>query len=427
MDINLVLLRPLRIPLRPLGLILTLIPCLLQAQYNSDFLHYDRLGRSVMLNLNYEAGSNGVSGALGNRLIWGGFISDETKNETGKLLRGRNNFGVMLDYGVSGFFKGSKRFDYIAGIKNQEVLNTSFTDDFFNLMFRGNGYFKDDTANLSNSVVNALRFQEVKFGIMMHHVDTLGKIGVSVSFLKGEQLFFIRTGERSSLYTSPLADEIVFQSNFSMALSDTNNRGLMSFNGVGASADIFFETPYKGSLGKRSVLTVNANNIGFIHWYDQSVQYSSDSTLSFTGFSVGNIAQLRDSSLSKINRDTLLRELANARRGSFNVNIPTNLLIVNKIYFGAAERTAFAFGFRHVFNANYKGYIFIEPEHRFGMVTAGVHIGYGGYTRLNVGASFTVDKGPLYLRLGSHALQGFFFPRSVFSQGVYFSLGWRVR
>ena len=80
-----------------------------------------------------------------------------------------------------------------------------------------------------------------------------------------------------------------FNSNFNLAVSDTNNKNLTTFNGVGASADIFFETPYKSKLGKQSILTVNANNIGFIHWRNNSVQYSSDSTLRFNGYNIKNI------------------------------------------------------------------------------------------------------------------------------------------
>ena len=73
-----------------------------------------------------------------------------------------------------------------------------------------------------------------------------------------------------------------------MALSDATNNNLISFNGMGASADIFFETPYKSKLGKKSILTVSANNIGFIHWNNKSIQYSSDSSLRFIGYKIKN-------------------------------------------------------------------------------------------------------------------------------------------
>jgi len=78
-----------------------------------------------------------------------------------------------------------------------------------------------------------------------------------------------------------------------------------------------------------SVLTINANNIGFLHWFDNSVQYSSDSTFTFDGYKIDNLLDLKDSTLSAINRDSIIRNTSNAHKESFNVNIPTNLLIIN--------------------------------------------------------------------------------------------------
>lgn len=406
------------------------ISCLLcsaiaMAQYNTNFLNYSSMGRSVSANLNFDAGSNGLSSDLVNKLVWGGYIDKKTKDESAKYLRAKNNFGIDLNYDLSAFIKGNNKFDFLVGFKNQELLNATYTKDFFNLMFYGNQSYKGRFADLSNCNVNALRFQEVKFGAIMHKVDSVGKIGISLSFIKGEQLFYIKTNEVSSLYTSVDGSELLFNSNFNMALSDTNTRGLGSFNGIGASADLFFETPYKSVIGKRSVLIVNANNIGFIHWRNNSVQYSSDSTLRFRGYSVTNILDLKDSTISRINGDSLLRNVANARTDNFNVNIPTNLLIINKIYF--TEQFCGSVGFRYIFNANYKPYIFVEPEYRVKNVTFGLHTGYGGYFRLNVGASVTWSSKGWYLKIGSNSLQGYVVPKSAFGQGVFFSFAKKLK
>ncbi len=379
----------------------------------------------MSVGLDLEAGSNGISSELVNKLVWGGHVDNKLKDESSKLLRGKNNFGLLLNYDLSAFLKGGKKFDYLIGFKNQEVLNATFTRDFFNLMFYGNNMYKGQTANLGGCNVNALRFQEVKFGAMIHHVDSLGKIGVSVSFIKGEQLFFVKTTDKSSLYTSADGSEIVFNSNFSMALSDTNNRRLAGFNGVGASADIFFETPYRTRSGKKCVLAVNANNIGFIHWWNNSVQYSSDSTLKYTGYNVRTLTDLKDSTISRINGDSLLRDIAHARTENFNVNIPTNLLIINRVYFDS--RFCMAAGFRYIFNANYRPYLFVEPELKIKNVYWTLHVGYGGYTNLNVGTALTWSSKGWFMRLGSNSLQGFIFPKLAFGQGVFVAIAKKLK
>lgn len=393
----------------------------LSAQYNTEFSNYGNSGRSVRTFLEFDAGSNGMSSSLINKLVWGGYIDNDLKKESTKHLRAKNNFGINVNYGLCAFVKGNSKVDFLVGFKNQEVLNATYTYDFFNLMFYGNQSYKGRTANLAGSNVNALRFQEVKFGAIFHKFDSVAKIGVSVSFLKGEQLFYAKAHKNSTLFTSGDGNELIFNSHFSMAVSDTNNRRLGGFNGIGASADIFFETPYKSKIGKRSILIVNANNIGFIHWRNNSVQYSSDSTLRFSGYEVNNILDLKDSTINRINSDSLLRSLTNARTEAFNVNIPTNLVIINKIYFGK-ELFSLSMGFRHIFNANYIPYVFLEPEYRYKKFSFSVHSGYGGYVRLNVGASVTYNTKNWNLRLGSNSLQGYLFPKSVSGQALFFSL-----
>jgi hypothetical protein len=395
------------------------------AQYNTNFLNHSSAGRNVSANLDFEAGSNGMTNAMVDRLVFGGYIDDKLKKDASKKLRGYNNFGINLNYDVSAFLKGGKKFDYLIGFKNQEIINATYTEDFYKFMFYGNQSYKGSTINLSNCSVNALRFQEAKFGILLYNVDSVGKIGVSVSFLKGEQLFFIKTNKNSNLYTSPNGDQLVFNSNFSMALSDTSNKRLTGFNGVGASADIYFETSYKSRIGKRSVLIANANNIGFIHWLNNSVQYSSDSTLSFSGYKIRTITDLKDSTLRRINGDSLLRNLSNARKENFNINIPTNLLLINKIYFD--DHFCFSFGFRHIFNANYKPYVFIEPEYKVGKFLFVLHSGYGGYMRLNVGASVQWNAAHWFVRFGSNSIQGYLLPKITYGQGLFFTLARKLK
>lgn len=392
----------------------------LNAQYNANFLNYTNTGRSVGVNLDYEAGSNGMNSRFVNKLIWGGYIDDNLKKESAENLKARNNFGIAINYDVCAFIKGNKKFDFLVGVKNQEVINATYTRDFFNLMFYGNQSYKGHTADLSNCNINALRFQEIKFGAMIHQVDSVGKIGVSISFLKGEQLFYIQTLQ-SSLYTSSDGSELLFNSNFSMAMSDTNNRKIGSFNGIGASADIYFETSYKSKVGSRSVLVVNANNLGFIHWRNNSVQYSSDSALRYTGYRIRTLADLKDSTLHRLSGDSLLRNVANARNQNFNTNIPTNLIIINKIYF-RKEIFALSTGFRYIFNANYTPYLFLEPEYRIRNVLIGLHAGYGGYTRVNVGAFVSWKSDNWFVKIGSNSLQGFVIPKYAFGQGVFLSL-----
>lgn len=408
-------------------LLLCLFTKVAKPQYNSEFLNYENTGRSVSLNADFDAGSNGMQNAMMNKFLFGGHIDTKMKDAALNKMRGYNQLGINLNYDISLFIGKNPKYDFLLGFKNQEILNATYTKDFYQLVLYGNKPFLDKTANFSGTNINALRFQEVKVGIIMHQVDSTAKIGISVSFLKGEQLFYIKANKNSSLYTNADGTELIFNSNFNMALSDTGKKkNLWSFNGIGASADIFFETPYKSKVGRQSVLTVNANNIGFIHWSEKSMQYSSDSVLKFDGYHINNILDLKDSTLQKVNTDSVIRKATNARQEAFNTNIPTNLIIINKIYF--SRMFALNTGFRFIFHANYKPYIFIEPEYKIAnRFTISLHVGYGGYTRLNTGLALVYNNKNWFFKLGSNSLQGYILPKQTYGQGIYFSLAKKFR
>ena len=392
------------------------------AQYNSEFINYENTGRSVSINADFDAGSNGIQNYMMNKFLFGGYIDTKTKDAALNKMRGYNQLGINLNYDISLFIGKNPKYDFLVGLKNQEILNATYTRDFYQLLLYGNKPFLDQTANFSGTNINALRFQELKFGIIMHQVDSTAKIGISVSFLKGEQLFYIKANKNSSLYTNADGTELIFNTNFNMALSDTSTKkDVWSFNGIGASADIFFETPYKSKVGRQSVLTVNANNIGFIHWAEKSLQYSSDSILKFDGYHINNILDLKDSTLQKVNTDSVIRKATNARQEAFNTNIPTNLIIINKIYF--SRMFNLNTGFRYVFHSNYKPYLFIEPEYKIAnRFTLSLHVGYGGYTRLNAGLALVYTNKNWFVKLGSNSLQGYILPKQTYGQGLYFSL-----
>jgi hypothetical protein len=126
--------------------------------------------------------------------------------------------------------------------------------------------------------------------------------------------------------------------------------------------------------------------------------------------------------LKKINADSALRKVTNARHQEFNTNIPTNLVIINKIFFGK-KVFALSTGFRQIFHANYKPYFFIEPEYKIkGKFTINIHMGYGGYARLNFGLGLVYSTKHWFFKLGSNSIQGYILPKTTYGQGVYFSV-----
>ncbi len=392
------------------------------AQYNSEFLNFEQTGRSISINGEYELGSNGLYNSFFNKFILGGYIDKNLKDKQVAHMKELNVLGANANYDITAFFGKNTKFSYLIGIKDQQIFNASYTKDFYQLAFYGNKPYLGETKNFSGSSINSLRFQELKVGFIWHKIDTTAKIGASVSILKGQQLFYIKANQGSSLYTNATGTELIFNSNFTMAVSDNSKKiSPLIYQGIGASANIFFETPYQSKLGKGSVLTVNANNIGFLHWFDNSVQYSSDSSFTFSGYHVDNLLALKDSTLSAINKDTIIKNTTNAHKQSFNVNIPTNLLIINKILF--TDKFAFSTGFRYLFNSNFKPYFFMQGEYKFTKhFSTALLVGYGGYAKLGVGLTLVYNTPAFYVKLGSNSLQGYISPKNTYGQGAFISI-----
>lgn len=400
------------------------------AQYNSEFNFYQYTGNAVSLKAEFDAGSNHINADMVNTLFFGGYIDKNMKDNALKKALGYNRAGAYFNYDIHTFFSTKKNADkisYFIAAKQQYLVHAGYTKDFFRLIFYGNKPLAGSTANLANSNINTITFNEFKFGMLFKKVDSSAKIGISASILQGNRLIYFAFGKNSSLFTSSSYDEIVFNSNFNVTISDTSQKKWYQLNGIGASADIYFEKPYKSKIGKMSVLSLNINNFGFIHWLRQSVKYSTDSVLRFNGYHINSIYDLKDSTLNKINADSTFKQITNARKGSFNTNIPTNLILYNKIYFGNMK-FSLGFGFRYIFNANYKPYLFTEPSYQFSpKFQTNLHIGYGGYSLFNIGFSLMYQTNHWHFYIGSNNLQGWVLPKISYGQGFFFMISKKLK
>ncbi len=400
------------------------------AQYNSEFNFFQYTGNSISLKAEFDAGSNHINASMVNKLFFGGYIDKNMKDEALKKSLGYNRAGAYLNYNIHSFFSPKKNKDkisFLVAAKQQYLIHAGYTEDFFQLAFYGNKPLAGNTANLAHSNINTITFNELKFGVLFKKVDSTAKIGVSFSILQGNRLIYFAFGKNSSLFTSTSYDEIIFNSNFNVTISDTSQKKWYYLNGIGASTDIYFETPYKSKLGKMSALSVNINNFGFIHWLRNSVKYSTDSILKFNGYHINSIYDVKDSTLNKINADSIFKEITNARKGGFNTNIPTNIILYNKIFFKDLK-PSLGIGFRYIFNANYKPYVFMEPAYQLNSHFQGtLHIGYGGYSLFNFGLSLMYQTNQWHFYIGSNNLQGWILPKISYGQGLFFMISKKLK
>ncbi|MFN5460191.1 MAG: DUF5723 family protein [Bacteroidota bacterium] len=394
------------------------VPGLFLSQFNSEFLKYSDYGRHVSAYGDFELGSSCINNEFIKRIYFGGYIDNEIKDNVSSEMQSINRFGGGVSFGLN-YFSGndSSKYDWMIGIKNQEVINGSFSRDFFNTLFFGNKMYKGSTAYFNNTGLNYIGFQELKAGLIWKNVDKGGKIGFGLSLLKGQSLVRYREIDTNFLATSLDAEQLSYNASFSLAVSDTGNRDISAFNGTGLSADLYFEAPYKSKIGpSRFIVTVN--NLGFIRWNKKTMLYTIDSLLTFNGVNIDNLLVLNDSTLNIVSQDTLINNLTSLKREKVNVNLPMNLLFMHQTEF--SKNYTLRFGIRNIFNGNSAPFFFIENKINIkNKFLLGISIAYGGYNKYSAGAYFEYNNKYFTTRIGSIALQGFLRPEKTLGQSLY--------
>ncbi|HXB41411.1 MAG TPA: DUF5723 family protein [Bacteroidia bacterium] len=391
-------------------------------QFNNDFLYYIKYGRSVSAHAEYDFNSTAIQNAFVNRFIQGGHLDSMTKANVENKLMSANRAGGSYAAGVTAFwgFKNSK-YSFVTGLKQVEFFNSTFSDDFFSMAFFGNKMFAGKTANIGGTTVNHFKFQEVKLGLIWDKIDTSARVGFSVSYLKGQNLFQVNTGS-SSVYTAADASEIYLNMHGSFTTSDTakNKQGLGAFNGNGASAEFFADMPYEGKLGP-SKFYISVNNLGFIHWNTNTLNLNFDTNYIYRGITINNLFQVSDTAIKHLSKDSITKHFIISSKQKKSTNLPTSFLLMHTIKF--SNLFSLTNGFRHIFQGNYKPYVFAEGQFTIckSFITT-IHVGIGGYGKMTYGLNVEYNYKMWYLRIGSNALQGFIAPKQTLGQGLFVSL-----
>lgn len=391
------------------------------AQYNNDFLYYIKYGRSVSMHAEYDFNSTAIQNGFVNRFIRGGHLDSATKTRVYNKLTAANRAGGSYAAGVTAFWGTKKNYSFVTGLKQVEFFNSTFSDDFFTMVFFGNKPFQGKTANIGGTTINHFKFQEVKLGLIWDKIDTTAQVGFSISYLKGQSLFQVNTGT-SSIYTAADASEIYLNMHGSFTTSDTakNKRDLTAFNGHGASAEFFADMPYDGKLGP-SKFYLSVNNLGFIHWNSKTLNLNSDTNYIFSGATINNLFAVSDTAIKELSKDSLAQNFIVSTKERKSTNLPTSFLLLHSIEF--SELFTLTNGFRHLFQGNYKPYIFAEGEfHILKNLAATLHVGIGGYGKMSYGLNVEYNYKMWYLRVGSNALQGYLAPKQTTGQGLFFSI-----
>lgn len=398
-----------------------------QAQIESFFADEfpDSSKTRIGLMADYDLNSNALTSQFINKFYKGKYLDTDLKNSVLDRVKNNNQVGANINYSVYGVFKTDslfhkKNISIFFSIKDREHFDARFSKDLFKVGFYGNADYAGKIADFNGFDLNLLRYQQFQIGILLSKSDTSSRFGIGLSFLKGEQYKSIHA-KKAELFTSEDGQTIDFNTSFQVAQSDTATNGLGAFNGYGASADIYFEAPYKTRIGK-SKLRVSVADIGLIRFNKQSLYLNQDSLFHYTGFTVNSIYQLQDSTFAKTSKDSIMNAIAPLKKQSVSVSLPAILNLSFETQLN--KHVQLTEGIQYVFNANYNLLFYVKGNFILtNNIAISATVGYGGYGNFNYGIGAFANFGNGFLiYVGSHNMEGYLAPKKTCGQSAYISL-----
>jgi hypothetical protein len=364
----------------------------------------------IKSEVNFE--SNSLNFDFINSLLYGGRINEETKKNWINLCKQENKIYSIFknDFFFKRKFKENTLNFIISDINKIDIV---FNKDLLKLVLHGNFDYQDQTLNFDNTHIRAERYQKYNLQYEFTSKEKLIKIGLS--YLKGNHNISLNINN-GSLYTALYGEYLDVNYDVNGYITDTSNINIFQNNGNGVALD--FAIKFKAGENK---INFYINDLGFIKWNKNSINFAADSTFSFIGIDIDNIYDFNDSIFNNItdnqnyiNNQTIpYKSYVSANIG---LNIKTNSTIkkFNHFIFGLHSKwqpyifkkdklsTLISNGFSQ---SNYKPLFYISSEMGHKKIKLLPRLSYGGYSEdLNIELSIKIES-KISLILGTKHLE----------------------
>lgn len=381
----------------------------------------------------YALGSTALTNRIYLDFLQGNHIDRSTLDKASKRLVKFNKAGGDLNYGV--FFSQKidtlfrkSGFSYFINIADRLHGDALFTDDFFTVLFYGNKSFEGDTAEMGSFKSNYLHYQQLEMGIIKINEDKTA-FGIGVSLLNGLE-FYQASIARANLYTSAsgigLYNELDIL--YGTVESDPSKKKMGNMNGWGISLDAFYQVPYfvlqrteEGKSNWKGHLRIEAKDLGFIQWNDNSTTSILDTVYKHDGLSLPSSLAIPDK-WAEDQEDSLNQLMDSEKiRGRFANKLPGTFHLI--MYQENQKGLYISMGTVLRFFANYSPMIYlgggkkISEKYHFGGVME-----FGGYGRFNLGVDIGANFRGYEISLGSRSLGGILFPQRAGGNSVFLGI-----
>lgn len=349
-----------------------------------------------------------MASTLNNALLnASGFITDDLKNENLERLGSVNEGGSYLDLKI--FYKqnreslwGVKRLGYYFALEYHLIDEYQFSRDLYYLVLYGNKNFIGRKADIGNSGREQINYYQFKSGLHWQSANERHSFGLNLGLNLGNRLLSMQLYSPSSLYTDTLGTELVLDADVRYIETDTSRTQWHNISGMGGALDFYYKYEEKDHFS----LIFSMENLGFIHWNRNTIDFAEAKRHSFQGVEVANIFDIPDPFITS--NDTLMDYVySNANQKAGSLLTPVDFKIRFKQFFmnKKVEMNALV---------HYRMFSYMRPLFQLDAVYAihenikiGPILSSGGYTRFNAGLKMEFEFGNYIINLESRYLTGF--------------------
>lgn len=378
-------------------------------------------GQSLELNSFNYYNSNKFNNELIDKFIFGGFISEEIKNDNQKRLNNiSNTIGAESEQNLTyinydwNWFKKYPQLGIKINLQDYHYSSATVTKDLYNLSLYGNENYLGDTLYFKNSHAQYSHYQKIGFGFINKETHS----SLTLSYVNATNQIDFRSGD-SWLISSSTSDSIVFNLYGEGMISDTNATYFIP-SGGGFSLDFEYNMTFYNQKNQPQHIQVNLSNFGLIFWNNQSRTYSVDSSLTFSGFELQQLID-KDSSEALLEVDTLgiVKKLGN--RTTF---MPAQIVIQKLPNRLSSQKWQMIYGFKAILTSDYKPYGYAGAYYQpFDSFSASSRFSYGGFSGFKWGLTANYFlKNKLYAQVGTQDLVGWISKKYGYGRSLTFGL-----
>jgi hypothetical protein len=383
----------------------------------------DPFHNSISFSGEYNAGSDALTNSFMNSFYQGAFLDSEMKSQQENLLLPSSRIGIYASMAMAYTWRADAdtgKWEFTVALRDRQSVYGKFSNDAFRLAFEGNRAFLGTTADLDNTHLTQMHWQQMQFEAKYYSPDKRSDAAFGFSILNGQLLQEINI-RKGSVFTESDGTAIDVTSSATYFRSDTSSTKYGTRNGSGSCFNFRFNT-YLGDSDAHyhHQISFMVQDLGFIRWNNKSEIYAVDTTMHYTGVDASDILINGGHATNVPNSDSLIGKPQNGQVIAF---LPLGVrfrytLLTSGSWWGGIDARAWSYG-----DALPQVTMFAGWRTKDLHFNTTVGAAWGGYARLQFPVQIGWDACKHFsLIAGTTNLAGYILPKKTHGQGLFMNL-----